>query len=64
MLVIKKMISNKSKKECITWLSLHGLTASGTLQELKMRISKVQHYPSLTKKSKVEYENKLFLAPV
>ena len=27
------MNSNKSEEECITWLSLHGLATSGTLQE-------------------------------
>ena len=58
------MNSNKGKKECIAWLSLQSLATTGTLQVMRMRINKVQHYPSQTKKSKVKYEKKLFLVPV
>ena len=58
------MSSNKRKKECITWLPLHGLATSGTLQELRMRINKFQLYLSLTKKLKVENEKNYFLVPV
>ena len=54
------MNSNKSKEECMTWLSLHGLTASGTLQELRMLINKFQLCPPLTKKLKVKNEKKNF----
>ena len=52
------MNSNKSKEECITWLSLHGLVTSATLQELRMQINKFQLYPSLTKTLKVKNEQK------
>ena len=54
------MNSNKSKEECITWLSLHGLATSGTLQELSMRINKFQLYSLLEKKLKVKIGKKNF----
>ena len=52
------MNSNKSKEECITWLSLHGLTTSCTLQEIRMQINKFQLYPLLDKKLKIKNEKK------
>ena len=58
LVVIKKRNWNKSKKECITWLSLHGLETSRTMQELRMRIYKFQLYSSLAKKIKVKNEKK------
>ena len=49
-------MNKETKEECITWLTEHGLSTSGTLQELKMRINKFKLYPSLTKKLKVKNE--------
>lgn len=49
-------MNKETKEECITWLTEHGLSTSGTLQELKMRINKFKMYPSLTKKLKVKNE--------
>ena len=38
------------KKDCIKWLTDHGLSTSGTLDELHIRINKFKLYPSLTEK--------------
>ena len=50
------MNSIKTKEECITWLSKHGLSTTGTLHQLKIRINKFQLYPSLTQKLKNKTE--------
>lgn len=53
----------KIKEECITWLPLHGLATSGTLQDQKTQINKFQLCPLLEKKSKVK-NGKNILIPV
>ena len=55
------------KKDCIKWLTDHGLSTSGTLDELHIRINKFKLYPSLTEKLKRKAERifvfKNFLDP-
>ena len=55
-------MNKRTKEECITWLTEHGLSTSGTLQELKMRINKFNLYPSLAKKLKVKNEKNFIFA--
>ena len=55
------------KKDCIKWITDHGLSTSGTLDELHIRINKFKLYPSLTEKLKRKAERifvfKTFLDP-
>ena len=55
------------KKDCIKWLTDHGLSTSGTLDELYIRINKFKLYPFLTEKLKRKAERiyvfKTFLNP-
>ena len=39
-----------NKTDCILWLANCGLSTTGTLQELQMRINRLNIYPSLAEK--------------
>ena len=56
---IQWMILYLKKKDCIKWLTGHGLSTSGTLDELPIRINifkLFKLYPSLTEKLKRKAE--------
>ena len=44
------------KDECITWLKNRGISTSGSLQELKMRINRFKLYPLLAEKLRLKTE--------
>ena len=51
-----RLFTSWSRVECVNWLQQLGQSTSGTVQELKQRITKFQRYPGLVKKLKDRVE--------
>ena len=49
-------IDLQNKIDCVLWLANRGLSTSGTLQELNMRINRFNLYPSLAEKLRKKRE--------
>ena len=45
-----------NKTDCILWLANRGISTTGTLQELQMRIKRLNLYPSLAEKLRIKRE--------